>query len=149
MTAKPDAFISICGLTLEAIGWEFPDSTDRWDGNWIVVDVLCRSETSQVSFRGPFLRTDEIFEFRDALSDMAHSEADFAELQCMEPSLYVAVRSAGRLGHLDVTVTVAPNPMDQRHSFTFRADQSHLRPWIAGCDRILHQFPIRVSADVL
>ena len=149
MTAQRRPSLALCGLSIDVVGWEFPKSSDWDNGNWIVVDVLCRSGTSQVSFGDPCLRTTEMFEFRDALSAMVHAKATEAELNCVEPGLHVDVKTSGALGHLDVTATLMPDPLEQRHVFKFHADQSHLQQWISDCDRILQSFSIRGSIDVL
>src|SRR5260370_41681997 len=57
--------LPLAGLRLWARAREFPESTDRWDGNWLQTIALCVYPGGEVVVEGPFLRTDELHNFAD------------------------------------------------------------------------------------
>ncbi len=60
----------------------------------------------------------------------------------MEPNLHVKM-SLSQLGQLQMIVHLTPDDLTQKHEFMFELDQSYLPALIAGCERVLKEYPLR------
>src|SRR5258708_1469087 len=83
--SEPD--LRVAGLRLWTRAREFPDSTDRWDGNWLQTTALCAYPGAEVMVEGPFLRTEELQNFADQCARLHATLLGEARLDCMEPEL--------------------------------------------------------------
>jgi hypothetical protein len=144
MIDEPD--IKLAGLSLWALEWQFPESHDFWDGNWLNIRASVEAHGAFVEISGPWLRNDELAAFREQLAKLERDLTGEAELHCIEPALNVKVR-CGSLGHVEVEVAITPDHLTQTHRFIFEADQSYLKPVLRGCARILERFPQRGSRE--
>jgi hypothetical protein len=124
-------------------GRRFPESQDRWDGNWLDVIVHCAKDGASVWAKGAILDVLSVARFRDALDNVYRTLTGEAVLESYEPNLKVHVQSRGRAGHLDVRVEITPNALVQGHWFEFEADQSYLPPLIDQLSAVLQAFPVR------
>lgn len=140
MEAEPD--ISFRGLSLWVRGREFPDTSDYWDGNWLVIRARMEASGAWVECSGPILMTADVERFRDGLKVMADTLAGEATLTGLEPGINVTLKMRTR-GKIEGAVEITPDHLNQQHRFTVDADQSYLSALISSCDMILDRFPVK------
>ncbi len=133
--------LPLAGLRLWARAREFPESTDRWDGNWLQTIALCVYPGGEVVVEGPFLRTDELQNFADQCAKRHSTLVGDARLDCMEPGLRVVLKGNSQ-GQIAVEIALTPNHLTQRHEFRDQIDQSYLPGIVGSCRDILRRFPI-------
>ena len=138
--------LALAGFDLWVHGYQFPDSTDRWDANWLRVTARCSASGADVSVEGGFLDTFAISRFHDQLRALYEHLEGEAELSTNEPDLTVRVIGTGH-GRLAVDVEITPNYLSQQHAFQFEADQTYLPPAIAQCRAILARYPVRAATN--
>ena len=68
--SDPEPSVSLAGFRLWVCGRQFPDSTDYWDGNWVVVRAECESLASRTEARGPFIHLSELETWREELKTL-------------------------------------------------------------------------------
>jgi len=129
-----DPDLRIDGLQIWVHGYQFPDSTDYWDGNWLRVTAHCGAAGASVWVSGAILMVSDIVGFADRCDDLREKRAEAAELKPLEPELKVLIRPIDRFGHLSVTVHITPEHLTQSHSFEYGIDQTYL-PEISGMCR--------------
>jgi hypothetical protein len=144
MTAPPD--IKIVGFALWVHGYEYPDATDAWDGNWLRVTAHAGANGAEVRVAGAILETVSVARFAKELQALGNDPTSHATLESPEPNLKVVVTPTDRLGHLSVSVEITPDHMTQDHRFEFEADQTFLAPIVRQCESILSRFPVRLPA---
>ena len=124
-------------------GYESPNVTDQWDGNWLRATANCAAGGASVWVSGSILRSDGIADWQLQLQDVCETLQGQAVLDCYEPELRVAVTVVDRAGHLRIGVEITPDLSRQRHQFDFDADQTYLPPVIEQCRLLLTRFPAR------
>jgi hypothetical protein len=137
---KPD--LKFADFSLWVLEREFPDRSDYWDGNWLIVRARVETIGATVEACGPILHGPEIKAFAETLERLNRNLKGHASLRCMEPNLDIVIRGDA-LGRLKATITITPDHMAQSHSFIFSTDQTLLSPLIAECQNILSRWPIR------
>ena len=141
---EPD--LRLAGLEVWVHGRECEDQTDFWDGNWLRVTARCRADGANVLTAGPILRVDELVRWVGQVEALGRGLSGTAVLEPMEPALRVEL-IAQAAGRMEMRVEISPNPVEQRHSFSFALDQSFLPPLLADVRRILQRFPLRGSTE--
>lgn len=136
--------ITLAGLTIWITGRQYDDSTDFWDGNWLLVVARCASEHSEVRVSGPLLHLSEMGDWASRLRQLSQSIQGEAALDCMEPELDMSI-SLDRRGSGTLVVSITPGAQVERHVFTFPIDQSYLGPAIAEIQMVLNTYPVRGS----
>jgi hypothetical protein len=134
--------LKLAGLAIWALGWQFPNSEDYWDGNWLNVYARVEAFGARIDTWGSWLRTNEIHGLRDGLVELNRDLKGTAELACIEPTLNVKL-SCDSLGRVEVVVRITPDHLTQAHHFDFSIDQTFLGPVISECNRMLERFPVR------
>jgi hypothetical protein len=137
---EPD--IKLAGLKLWVHGYQFRESDDYWDGNWLNATVICSEGGSSVLVQGNLIRTDEIIQWQGAVEKLGVELTGEASLQCMEPSIAVTLKAVS-LGKVEMEVQITPNQLTQDHTFRFEIDQSYLLPLRSQCAQVLNAFPLR------
>ncbi len=140
--------ITIAGLTLEVIGYEFPASAEFWDANWLTVSAELTAPGACVQHMGTILRTDELDAFMRALQALDELRESEAKLECVEPNLSVSVDRDGSLGALAVQVSLTPDTLTQSHEVTFSSDLSSISNVVSEIKRVLRVFPVRHDRNV-
>lgn len=135
--------LTVAGFQLWIHGRQFPDATDRDDGNWLIVTAHCGSCGASVWAQGAILMTTDIQFFGEACSRLLSGETATAALDPLEPELRITIDSADRRGHLRARVEMTPNNLTQFHWMEFDIDQTYLPGIIDACRRIVVEYPIR------
>jgi hypothetical protein len=139
---EPD--LTIAGLRLWVHRREFPEATDYWDGNWVVVTAVCRALDTMIRVSGPILHLGELAAFLGDCEQL-HSTLDGkAELDCTEPNLRVVLQ-VERRSHVAVTVDITPDHLAQEHRIRFDLDRTHLPSILTSCRELLVRYPIRAT----
>ena len=73
MDTEPD--LSFFGLSLWVKDREFPDASDYWDGNWLVIRAKMKASGASVECGGPILMTADVERFRDDVAKMVSTLA--------------------------------------------------------------------------
>ena len=128
-------------MSLWVDGRQFPDTSDYWDGNWLMIRVRMEARGAKVECAGAVLMTADIERFRDQLSAMADTLTGEATLAGLEPELSVILKIQQR-GHIDGLVEITPDQLNQQHRFQVETDQSYLPALIQSCNSILSRFPV-------
>ncbi len=143
MANDPD--LHFCGFSLWVDGRQFPEASDYWDSNWLMVRARMEANGARIECHGPILMTTDIQSFRAELATMIGTLAGEATLSGLEPEINVVLRMR-TLGHVEGTIAITADHLSQHHSFTVEADQSHLPALSRSCDAILNRFPV-INAD--
>jgi hypothetical protein len=139
--------VELAGLQLWVHGYQFPEATDAWDGNWLRVTAHCGAQGASVWTDGAILETVSFLRFRRELADLYQTLNGQAELSSYEPNLVATVRAASSAGQLSFRVDITPNHLSQAHWFEYEIDQSYLPPVAAACDRLLARYAVRDPAQ--
>jgi hypothetical protein len=138
-------------LELEALrlwihGYQFPEASDAWDGNWLRVTARCEGPGASVEVTGPILDTVSFLRFQRELVALYDRLVGSATLESHEPELRVEVGSVGTAGQMAVHIEITPDHMSQAHRFDLGIDQSYLPALIRACQQVLGQYPVRDPA---
>jgi hypothetical protein len=135
--------IQLDALRIWVHGYQFPEATDAWDGNWLRVTARCAASGATVEVTGAILDTVSFLRFQRELARVYERLQGLATLESHEPELKVEVRALGATGQMEVRVEITPDQLNQDHRFTLAVDQSYLPDVIRGCERVLGQYPVR------
>jgi hypothetical protein len=124
---------------------QFPDAKDFWDGNWVNTTVYCSAKGANVWVEGPILHLSELKKWTDDCQKMYDSLSGGAELNCMEPHLYIKM-SIDKTGQIEMQVDITADNLCQMHKFKFSIDQSYLPRMIGKSKEVLDKFPLREEA---
>ena len=134
--------LDFAGLKLWVHGYQFQNSIDYWDGNWLRATAICSANGASVIVSGNFIRNTEIKDWHRAIDELYMKLEGEAVLDCMEPELAVTLKAAS-LGSVEMSVEITPDQSTQEHKFSFSIDQSFLSRLSSQCGRLLEDFPIR------
>lgn len=140
---------NICleGLKIWVRGRQYPDATDYWDGNWLLVIIECRSDEALVTVGGPIIHLSEIARWADAAEKASATLQGEVNLSCMEPELSVKM-AVDKTGHMTMQVDILSDHLTNWHHFQFEIDQSYLPQLIRECRSVLNDFPIVAPEEV-
>jgi hypothetical protein len=141
---EPD--IRIAGLKVWITGRQFPEATDYWDGNWLLITACCESMGARVFAQGPFIHLSEIETWHKNLRQLNKTIHGEAELSTMEPEFDAKI-VLDRRGSGSITVSLTPDHMNEQHTFTFETDQSFLQGIIKDLETILEKYPVKNSEN--
>jgi hypothetical protein len=137
--------IHLAGLKIWVHGRQYPESSDYWDGNCLLVTAECASLGAVVRVRGPIIHLSELARWADLAETVYSSLIGEANLECMEPELSVKL-AVDKLGHVLMTVNITPDHLAQNHSFSFELDQSYIPILIRECRTVLDCYPIKAQS---
>ena len=135
--------LQLAGFQLWVHGYEFQDSADYWDANWLRVTAHCGGLGASVWATGALLRNVDLAGWAEKCDALREGKAQRAELAPLDPEVKVVIEPRDRLGHLSVLVEITPEHLSQRHSFEFDIDQTYLLDIARMCRAILGAYPVR------
>jgi hypothetical protein len=138
---EPDVQLAV--LSIWVHGYQYPDATDEWDGNWLRVTARCTANGATVEASGAILETVSFQTFQRELSALHKTLQGKAALGSAEPNLFVEVQAVGHSGQVDAVIEITPEHLRQAHRFSVELDQSYLPEAILGCQRVLARYPVR------
>ena len=134
--------IKISGLEIWIHGYQFPDSQDHWDGNWMDITAKCTSKNACVWVSGNILHLPDLKLLMTTSEKLYINLKGEAELPCIEPELSVKLK-ARSLGQISMIVEITPNHLNQEHRFEFEIDQSYLLDLVSSCKKVLDRYRIK------
>jgi hypothetical protein len=149
MTKHPDPEkssspnLKIVGFQIWIHGREFPDATDYDDVNWLNITAHCGSAGASVWVKGPIIQIQDIHQLRSECEELLNGTEMTAALTPLEPELMLTIKTTDSLGHLEMSVHITPDHLNQEHIFRFEIDQSYLPGIIRQCKEIEKTYEIR------
>ncbi|MBL9201360.1 MAG: hypothetical protein JNL39_12690 [Opitutaceae bacterium] len=144
LPVEEEASISFGPLRIWIHGRQFPDSTDYWDGNWLLVKARCVGDRSQVEAVGAILRLDELRKWKEDLVGLHTTLRGEVSLPAIEPQLTVKISAPqNQSGALTCEVSLSSEPISENHSFRFFTDQSYLPGLVLQLSSVLREYPIK------
>lgn len=137
-----DPDIKLAGLSIWVHQRQFPNSTDYWDGNWLVVTASCEASGAIVWTKGPIIHLPEIERLMTSAQQMHASLSGTAELGCIEPELDFRLNMTGQ-GRIEMEVNITSDHLVQEHCFRFELDQSYLPKLVNDCAKVLAKYPVK------
>jgi hypothetical protein len=134
--------VKVGGLAIWVHGRQFPDLHDLWDGNWLRVTVHCGGDGASVDVSGSILHLIELDQWCVSTKSLYDTSGGEAKLECMEPSLSADL-TYDSLGRIEMTVSITPNHLRQRHEFTFTIERTFLPILIEQLETVLKTYPLR------
>lgn len=126
---------------ISVLGRMHPDTTDYWDGNWLVSHIA----VSVGGFSGRVragLRADELRRFRQELDTLYEKLVGSARLESMEDWLGLVFVADG-LGHVAVTGWVKDEPgIGNELTFRLSVDQTHLPGILHSLRQVEAAYPV-------
>ena len=140
MLVEPD--LRLGGLSIWIEGRQFPDASDYWDGNWLMVRAVVEAPGAMVRCEGPILMATDFARFQQELCAAHVALRGEATLSSLEPELKVTLK-VQRQGGVACDVEITPDHLNQFHRFALEGmDQSYLPSVIASCETILARYPV-------
>jgi hypothetical protein len=137
-----DPDISLAGLSIWVHGWQFPDSDEFWDANWLNCTARCVANGARVEASGSFLHAPEFEAWLTQCESLAKTLKGKAALEPIEPTIQASI-TANSLGHMQVQVKLTADHLSQKHCFEFEADQTDVVQLVGQLRALLQRFPIR------
>jgi hypothetical protein len=141
------ADIRLANLLIWIHGYQFPEASDYWDGNWLRATARCSSSGAEVEVSGSFLHLPELLGWMKDCKSLYETLQGSANLGGIEPELQVALQAI-RSGKIQMSVNITPDVLTQSHSFKFEIDQSYLPGFLNNCENILQKFPLRAAENL-
>ena len=134
--------LAIAGFQLWVHGRQFPDASEAHDRDWLNVTAHCGAKGASVWVSGALLQSWHISKFAAGCRVMYEKLSGEATLGGLEPELLLNLRASDRHGHLELTVEITPDHLNQEHTFRFEGlDQTHLFGIFTECETILESYP--------
>ena len=124
------------GFTLQAFNRQFPEATDYWDGNWLLVEATCGAGLNVVGTSGSFIHGSDLRQWIRQLAEWdGHSRL---ELKTLEEELALSISPSD--GELSVEVQLGRLERTTRNAYSVPTKQ--LDVFCAGLHDLLECFPI-------
>lgn len=136
---EPD--INILGFLLWVHNYEFIETNDPEDSNWLICTYVYLSEKALAADSGPFVRTIEFAEWLDELNNLDIKGQ--ATLNCLEPNLNIELEIFER-GNGRMTVEMIPEGTNNHLTFVSEnLDFSYISILSSQIKSILKKYPIK------
>jgi hypothetical protein len=130
---------------LQAVGREFPDISDYWDGNWILFAVSLIMPGLSVEITDPCIRVDELEVFLLELRSFSLGHVNAVESSFQEPVVSIGIQAPDP-GEEDLLARIEINVFtdDGVAGTIAEMDLSHdnLDQFIRGIEEILRDYPV-------
>jgi hypothetical protein len=150
-TAHPDPAARLVfkdrksAFLLQGVGREFPDVSEYWDGNWIMITVSLLMPGLSVEITDPCIRADELEAFLLELRSFSLGYSTGVESSFREPVLFIGL-SVPEQGEQDIVCRVEINVFadDGVATVALEMDLTHdaLDLFIRGIEDILREYPV-------
>jgi hypothetical protein len=122
----------------------YPNSTDFWDGNWLVSPIEFEIGEFAGVVSQAMLRTDEIERFQTSLRDLYERNEGEALLPSLENWIELRMRGDG-IGHVEVQGEIRDAASGYGNELSFSLigiDQTYLPEVLGQLDAILEAYPV-------
>ena len=117
-------------------GYQFPDSDEYWDANWINVTCVYEGPSSFVKTEGPLIHLSELDALLAGLKRLYSRLEGLVEIDFMEPELYMSF-DMKKNGEIDFVLRITPDHHSQKHEYAIAIDQSYLPGVIRQLEKIV------------
>lgn len=135
--------LTIGGFDLWVHGRSCLDADNTWDQNSLDILARCCDSTAIVQVDRSILYLFELHEFMLECKKIYNDLSGEAILECMDSDIAIEIAMQST-GHCKLIVSITPDPLYQKHSFTFNQDQTDLVPFIRSLERIFNTYPLMV-----
>ncbi len=130
---------------LQAVGREFPDIDDYWDGNWILIKASLGMPGLSVQITDPCIRVDELEAFLLELRSFSLGHLNAVESSFREPVLSIGIQSPepgeeDLLARIEINVFTDDGVAGTVAEMDLRNDSLDL--FIRGIEDILREYPV-------
>ena len=141
---EDDASISLGCLKIWISDRQFPDSSDYWDGNWLLATAVCQGTGSRIEVSGPFVHLSEFKKWKADLEEFNLTLKGSVSLPAMEPTLGIKIEETkSSTGRLHCEVSLSGDHISEAHNYLFDIDQSYLTGLIGQLATILRAYPLK------
>ncbi len=128
-------------FVIELFGRLYPNSTDRWDGNWLNTKVFVRTKefSGKVSIK---TLTAEFEAFYQGLMLLTKSKNEDAEFTTLEEQLYINIHRQQKEKYLLKGKLVGTRPDGGLLEFTFSLTEDELNRLIEDIGTIMKEYPV-------
>lgn len=136
-------------FTLEIINYEFPNSREKDDANWLraKISACCFQSLKKWEAEDSCLKTSELSELRNWFIDIINSQAEYKIINFIENELSFSYEDKILTAILDFAFHPKGEnyDYDKDHEFriTFQIDDSILQRQVSLLDEYIKRFPIR------
>ena len=143
-------------IELRLLGYQFPETEEGWDANWLVVEILAQHQGRGWRAQDAALLTGDVAALARWLERIALGKDVPEELGFIEPCLTFYIRESSvavRALHIDVAHELSPPWLteDERIGegvrLRFSAEPAALRAASASLRSQLNAFPARSDSD--
>ena len=130
--------ITIGQLSLNILGFSYPDATDPFDADWLDVQVECHTEYADISFSGVYLPYTQLVQFGGDVERVYKGQTNVARFEPMEPNVIIELKKYGSLGGIIAKIELEPCfDDDERHICSFSLDQTFLPEIISSIKSVM------------
>lgn len=134
---------------LEILGYEFPESTDKYDSNWLNVSVECLHCDTRWKQTGCYLRTIELVELFEWLSCILRDEDYSHRLSFTEHE--IAFEYDSKIGEITICLDFDCHPrggqyrlnVDKEYRMAFNISNKDTRALTQKVVQLMEKFPVR------
>jgi hypothetical protein len=128
-------------VEIDVLAREYPNSSDYWDGNWVISTVKVEIPGYYVDFNAS-LRTDDIRDFVNDLKLMNRHLSGKAILKNLDSFIHFE-GEMNKLGHIEWSgETCYPGGSGALLTFEFVSNQSYLEGLIKELEDITYVYPV-------
>lgn len=131
--------INIGPVEIVVHGFQYPDSDEYWDANWLNVTATLSRGTTIIVAAGAIVHTSELQSFMDECKSMHNTISGSANLNCMEPNLKIEMK-IDKLGGIDAVIEITPDHLKEEHRIYEVLDQSYLPGIISSLEDCLSTY---------
>jgi hypothetical protein len=136
------------GLQIWIHGRQYPDKTDYWDGNWLVVTIHCGSSSSDVWVKNePALHLSQLKQWMiqlDLLSNAKEKEITFDDI---EPYLKMNLKMEAD-NSFKFMVEVAPCSIGKTYTYLFSLCKNDIEQAVSDLRKISMNYPLIGKASL-
>ncbi len=134
---------------LQALGREFPDINEYWDGNWILFTISLIMPGLSVEITDPCIRVDELEAFLLELRSFSLGHLDAVESTFREPVVSIGIQTPepgqdDLLARVEINVFTDDGVAGTVAEMDLRHDSLDL--FIRGIEDILRDYPVLARA---
>ena len=133
-------------IEVDVLNYERQPIGDYWDDNWLNVNITIQAGGFSGNAEANII-TSELERFLAELKPLYETLSGTAVFKTLEEQLDLQLIGDGK-GHIELNGIVADQAgIGNRLHFTLHFDQTQLRVSICELEKVLKQFPVRITAD--
>jgi hypothetical protein len=130
-------------LKLMVLSYEFPESSEDYDRDWLVLQIKWSGSLAEVELTQPCLLAGELEYWANGLTAYLESNSQMGvKFEFIEPNIQMAVDKKGCLGCYAVNIDIYGEPamIAEHFHVEAEADQSELRAFAQSLHRLSEDY---------